>query len=134
MTFDINRRRFLLAGVAAATVPLAAIANNEHRPSGKWRIKCNGGARSDGTVLFRLTPVGGEPTMVRVGVRYNRGENAIAHDVRDAFRAALPPKAFHIEVDDGEDVLVKKRGRQPDFLLELVETNIQHVSFNVKHD
>jgi hypothetical protein len=134
MNVNLNRRRFLLASVAASAWPLAAVANNERRPSGKWRIKCNGGARSDGTVLFRLTPVGGEPTTIRVAVRFNRGENAIAHDVRDAFRATLPPKAFHIEVDDGEDVLVKKRGRQPDFLLELVDTDIQHVSFNLKHD
>lgn len=39
---------------------------------------------------------------------------------------------YHVERDDGEDVLVKKRGGAPDFLLEVVANTVEGVRINNK--
>lgn len=135
MPSPIPTRRALLAVLAAAMLPItASAAEPAHKPSNKWRLVVDGTARSAGEVSFRVTPNGGAPVEVSVKVPQNHGENAIAHDLRDMFRAKLPKKAFHIEVDDGEDVLLKKRIGQPDFLVELVSSTVENTSFKLKRE
>jgi hypothetical protein len=100
--------------------------------SNKWRIELSGQAESTGEILFRVTPRQGEATDISVNVRSGRAENNVAKDVRDAFAAKLSPERYIVEVDDGEDILVKKKDGQPDFALELVEANVQNVSIKVE--
>ncbi len=92
--------------------------------SNKWRIEVKEGANNDGVARFRLTPKGEAATEVTVNVKDGRSENGVARDVKDTFKAALDPKRFHVEVDDGEDVLVKKKGG-PDFALQLLESTLK---------
>jgi hypothetical protein len=100
--------------------------------SNKWRIELSGQALTTGELLFRVTPHQGEATDISVNVRSGRAENNVAKDVRDAFAAKLSPERYTVEVDDGEDILVKKKDGQPDFALELVEANVQNVSIKVE--
>ncbi len=37
-----------------------------------------------------------------------------------------------MEVDDGEDILIKKKDGQPDFAVELVESNVRNVNIKVE--
>ena len=83
-------------------------------------------------MIFRVTPRQGEATEISVNIRSGRAENNVAKDVRDAFAAALSPQRFSVEVDDGDDVLIKKKEGQPDFALELVESNVQNVSVKIQ--
>jgi hypothetical protein len=53
-----------------------------------------------------------------------------ARDIRDTFKANLDKKVFKIELDDGEDVLVKKR-KGPDFTIELVESTVKGTRVNL---
>jgi hypothetical protein len=92
--------------------------------SNKWRLKVNKGADNDGVMTFRVTPKGGAPVEFPVSLKKGRGENGCASDIRDAFKVALDKKTYHVEVDDGEDVLVKKR-KGPDFSIELVESTVE---------
>lgn len=117
----------------ASSVMLAAMAFADASPtSNKWRIELDGQALTTGDLVFRVTPSQGEPTNVTVNVKSGRSENNVAKDVRDAFASALSPQRFSVEVDDGEDVLVKKKDGQPDFALELVEASVQNVSVKVE--
>lgn len=128
-------RRALLAVFALALLPVAVTAaETGPQPSNKWRIVVDGNARSAGEVTFRVTPNGGNPTEISLKVPNNHGENAIAHDLRDAFKAKLSKKQYHIERDDFEDVLVKKRHGQPDFVIELVSSSVQNASFKLKRE
>ncbi|MET0988378.1 MAG: hypothetical protein ABW034_23505 [Steroidobacteraceae bacterium] len=111
-----------------------AAAGNSPSITGKWRIVCNGGPSTEGTIEFRVTPHEGTPIVVTAKVPKGHSENAVARDIRDAFIAQLDKKRFHVETDDGEDVLVKRKGDQPKFLLELVSSGVQNVSLRVKHD
>jgi hypothetical protein len=114
---------FLLAALAFADAPSA---------SNKWRIELSGQALTTGELVFRVTPKQGEATDITVNIRSGRDENNVAKDVRDAFAAKLSPARFSVEVDDGEDILVKKKEGQPDFALELLEADVQNVSIKIE--
>jgi hypothetical protein len=126
----MNRSGAIVAAVASSMV-LAAISFAGAPTSNKWRIELDGQAQTSGEITFRVTPRQGESTDVTVNVRSGRAENNVAKDVRDAFAAKLPPQRYSVEVDDGEDVLVKKHEGQPDFALELVDSSVQNVSVKI---
>ena len=116
-----------------ASFMLAAIAFADASPtSNKWRIELSGQALTTGELVFRVTPRQGEATDIAVSIRSGRDENNVAKDVRDAFAAKLSPQRYSVEVDDGEDILIKKKEGQPDFALELLEANVQNVSIKVE--
>jgi len=124
-----------LAAISTAIVSslaLAALAFGGAPTSNKWRIELDGQARSTGSLQFRVTPRQGDSTDVVVNIRSGRAENNVAKDVRDAFAARLSPERYTVEVDDGEDVLIKKKEGQPDFALELIDSNVQHVNVKVE--
>ena len=123
---------FVAAGIVGAFGLPAAAAELE--PSNKWRIEVSEGANSDGTISFQVTPVGGEPIQVSAPVKNGRGENGVARDIRDAFRATLDEKQFSAETDDGEDVLVKKRHGAPDFGLEFTGSTAKSVRIDVEKE
>jgi hypothetical protein len=118
-----------------ALVATGASAADETAPaySNKWRVEVSEGSASDGTIQFRVTPKGGTPTDVSVTIIKGRGENAVARDIRDAMRSSLDSKVFHVEVDDGEDVLVKKKSG-PDFALELVQTTVMATRLDIEKE
>jgi len=125
--------RTLLLIVAALAFTGQAHATDELKLSNKWRVEVSDGANSDGTILFRVTPKDGQPVDVAVAIKDGRGENNVAADIRDAFRKTLDQKVFKSEVDDGEDVLLKKR-KGPDFELRLVESTVKSVRINVEKE
>ena len=116
-----------------STLLLAAISFAEtSASSNKWRIEMSGQALTTGAIVFRVTPRQGESVDVNVGIKSGRSENHVAQDVRDALAAKLSPDRYSIEVDDGEDILIKKKEGQPDFMVELVESNVRNVSIKVE--
>jgi hypothetical protein len=116
-----------------SSLMLAAMAFADASPTAnKWRIEMSGQALTTGEILFRVTPRQGDAVDVSVGIKSGRDENNVAKDVRDALAAKLSPDRYTIEVDDGEDILIKKKEGQPDFAFELVESNVQNVSIKVE--
>ena len=132
----MNRRRLieilslalLLGTMAAPMTPTPASDAN------KWRIDCNHNAHSDGEVLFRVVPKGGDSIDVAVQIANGTRENDVAREIREAFRAQLPEEAYHIEIDDGEDVLFKKKHGAANFELTLVSSTVGHVKFDLEKE
>jgi len=123
--------RTLLPALAAAAAFVAAPAVAEDlKLSNKWRVEVSEGAKSDGTILFRVSPKDGQPVEVPVAIKDGTSENNVARTIRDAFRAALDKEEFHSETDDGEDVLLKKR-KGPNFELKLVESTVKATRITV---
>ena len=117
----------------ASSFVLAALSFADAAPTAnKWRIEIDGQATKTGEIQFRVTPRQGDATDVTVSVRSGRAENNVAKDVRDAFAAKLSADRYTVEVDDGEDVLIKKKDGQPDFALELIDSSVQNVSFKIE--
>ena len=50
------------------------------------------------------------------------------------FEENLDGRKFHVEVDDGEDVLVKKRGDAPNFALEAVSSTVKSVRLRMQKE
>jgi len=118
------------ATAAAQAAPAPPVVNEALTYSNKWRLKVNEGSNNDGIAKFRVTPKGEAATDITVEIRKGRSENGVASDVKDAFKAALDPKRFHVEGDDFEDVLVKKKSG-PDFALEVVESTLKGTHFKL---
>jgi hypothetical protein len=122
-----------ISAAIVSSIVLAAVSFADTAPtSNKWRIELDGQALKTGDIQFRVTPRQGESTDITVNIRAGRAENNVAKDVRDAFAAKLSPERYTVEVDDGEDILIKKKEGQPDFALELVESDVQNVSIKVE--
>ncbi|HEU0307162.1 MAG TPA: hypothetical protein VFR30_09370, partial [Lysobacter sp.] len=96
----------------------------------KWRLQFSGNAESDGRIVLELAPGEGEPMRATAAIVKGRGENAVARDVRDALRAQVGQR-YHVEVDDGEDVLVKKRRGERDFVVTIVENSVAGVRIGI---
>ncbi|UNK50488.1 hypothetical protein MNR01_05635 [Lysobacter sp. S4-A87] len=110
--------------MVASWVLLFASAIALASPSNKWRIQVSSDADTDGVVVFRIAPVNGQPVDVSVPVPKNAGENHVAGLIRDAMRAKLGD-AYRVEVDDGEDVLVKKHLGDANFELTVVQQTVK---------
>jgi hypothetical protein len=127
------RLKLPVLAVMAALLGAAPTFADELKLSNKWRVEVSETARSDGSIVFRVTPKDGTPVDVTVGIKDGRGENNIADDIRDAFRATLDKDVYHSETDDGEDVLLKKR-KGPDFELKFVESSVKATRINVEKE
>ena len=118
---------------APTTVPQATSAEpvmTAPRTSNKWRIEFDESSKSDGTITFRVWTEGDTTIDVPVSVRNNQSENSIARATRNAFRRVLG-RGYHVETDDGEDVLIKVRGNTPHFGLALVSSTAKDVDVSV---
>jgi len=113
------------AATEATAAPAAPL-----KLSNKWRIEVSEGANNTGTLMFRITPDKGTATDVIVNIEKGRSENGVATDIKNTFKKALDPKVYHVETDDGEDVLVKKR-KGPNFEVKFVESTLKGTRINI---
>ncbi|MBE5314185.1 MAG: hypothetical protein H4O13_02165 [Xanthomonadales bacterium] len=112
----------LFAGIAQA----APIEN-------KWRLQFSGNAESSGSLVLAFTPKDGAATEVEVTIEDGTSENGVARRVREALREAIG-EDYRVEVDDGEDVLVKRRLGRPRFNVSLVNNSVEGVRLNLDQE
>jgi hypothetical protein len=115
---------------AQDTAAQAAAPQAELRYSNRWRLEVSEGANNDGVMHFRITPKGGAAIDIPVALKKGRGEDGCARDIRDTFKKTLDKNVFKVEVDDGEDVLVKVR-KGPHVAIELVESTVKGTRVNL---
>lgn len=122
--------------VAIISLLLLGIGGSaDARPSNKWRIECSSDADSDGVVTLLLSPKDAEAIEVSIPITKDTGENAVARAIRNALKAdERVAKRYKVEVDDGEDVLVKKRGGEPDFDLKVVSNTVKGIRINLDRE
>lgn len=102
----MNRR------LAIACVLLACVGT-AHAGSNKWRLQVSGGAEDGGTITFVIALDDGTRIPVSAEIAKGTSENKVAKRVSEAVRAQAAA-CCKSEVDDGEDVLIKKQRGQPD--------------------
>jgi len=126
----MKHRLTVLVQSLLAVLLLAAALAVEAKPSNKWRLQFSGGADSDGVITLRFTPKGGEPLTAEIAIKDGTGENAVAKAVVKGLKEQLPEDSYHIERDDGEDVLIKKRFGEENFDVEIVSNTVKGVRIN----
>lgn len=119
-------RKFILG----ACLGLVAFAATAAGVENKWRLQFSGNAESDGRIVLELSPSEGEPIRAIADIADGLGENDVAKSVRSALQAAAGSR-YGIEVDDGEDVLVKKHHGERDFIVTIVENSVRGVRIGV---
>jgi anionic cell wall polymer biosynthesis LytR-Cps2A-Psr (LCP) family protein len=126
------------AAPAVSGDPAAASSGVEEKKnlsySNKWRIEVSEGANSDGIIYFHVTPKGGSTTVVKIEIDDGTSENHVARVIKRAFEKQLDTSKYDIEMDDGEDVLVKKDLTEPVFALELISSTVKSVRLDVEKE
>ena len=102
------------------------------KPGESWRILFNHQSDNDGTVVFRIAPVGGSPTDVEVKIPAKTSENNVAELVSAAIKATLGSDHYRVGVDDGEQVVVKTRGKTAKFEVTMVSTTLTGLEISIK--
>jgi hypothetical protein len=112
--------------LVSASVLLFASAMAIASPSNKWRIQVSSDADSDGVVVFHIAPVKDPAVDISVAIPKDANENHVARLIRDQLRAKLG-NSYRIEVDDGEDVLIKKHLGDANFDLTITQQTAKGV-------
>lgn len=119
-------RRWILA----ASLALCAFAANADGLENKWRLEVSGSAKTAGQIVVQVSPEKGEPIRATTQVPAGRAENDVAADLSAALQMVASGH-YSVEVDDGEDVLVKKKDGERDFAVTVVENTVQGVTVNI---
>jgi len=123
--------RRTLAMAAAAVLGILALGA-QAEPSKKWRIELDHRIDNDATIVFRVSPVGGTPIDVETKIPAGTGENKAAKMIRDSFRVSLG-EGYHVETDDGESVVIKRRKDTPEFELALQSSNAVGLNIELRN-
>lgn len=71
------------------------------------RITINSSADADGSLIVRVTPVGGTPKEATLALKKGMGENTIAEAIANALKPVLAP-TYEADKDAGEHVKIRK--------------------------
>ena len=105
--------RFAVTAITAVGIALlGTIAQAD--PASKWRVAFEHRADNDGTITLRVSPEGGTPVDVETKVVAHSGADKVAKAVRDSLKVSLGD-GYHVETDDGEDVVIGRTGKTPKF-------------------
>jgi len=124
-------RKAISLCVVASIAAIGSLANAE--PSNKWRIVFDHSTDAAGEVVFRISPLNGTPIDVTTQLPKGTSENRAARLVRDSLREALG-KGYKVEVDDAESVLIKKKGKTPDFDVSMASSTVSGLTINLKRE
>lgn len=117
--FRLAAALLALSLCAVVSLPAAAAGSN------KWRLEFSGAAESAGELVFEIVPAGEAPVRVTVAIERNDGENRVARKVKTAIDRQAG-RWVDAELDDGEDVLVKRHFFRR-FSIALVSSTVKDV-------
>lgn len=114
----------------AASLMLVMSTASADGVQNKWRVEFSGNAESAGRIVLQVAPAKGEPIRAVADVANGRAENDVARDVSAALQA-VASNHYNVEIDDGEDVLLKKQDGERDFVVTVVENTVQGVRIDI---
>jgi hypothetical protein len=129
-----TRVKFFVAVVSLLLLAAATYAASNAPLSGEWNIRPSGTAASNGELVFRMTPGDTEqdPVEVTVFVRSGTSDVAVARDIRQALSNQLRRDRFNVTLGEGANVLVTDSRGQPNFSLELLDSDIDNLRVAVQ--
>ena len=77
---------------------------------------------------------GGDPVDIETKIPKGTTENNVADLVSASLKATLGSEKYRIGTDDGEDVVIKTRGKTKKFELSMVSTTLTGLEVKVKHN
>ena len=123
-------RRMLAVAALAGMACVSTIAYA--KPSGSWRIVFDHVAENEGAIVLRVAPIEGTAIDIEIKVPARTTENGVADLISDTLKAKLGSDNFRVGVDDGEEVVIKKRGKTKNFELTLVSNSLTGLNINIE--
>jgi hypothetical protein len=101
--------------------------------AGVWNIAPTGSAGTSGELLFRVTPGdGSDPVEITVPVMMGARQEAIARAIRNALSSQLGRNRYQVQLGEGGNVMVSDPRGQPNFSLELLDSDIDNLRVAVQ--
>ena len=117
-----------LGFIAALCVAAVAAAANGPPLASVWNIAPTGSAASSGDLVFRVTPGdGSDPIEITVPVIMGAKQETVARSIRNSLNSQLPQRNFNVELGAGTNVLVSDPRGQPNFSLELLDSDVENL-------
>lgn len=127
------RVKFFVAVLALLLLAFATYAASNPPLAGEWNIQPSGTAASSGELVFRMTPANGDdPVEVTVSVRSGSSDTAVARDIRQALSSRLRRDRVNVQLGEGANVLVTDPRGQPNFSIELLDSNVDNLRVAVQ--
>ncbi len=127
------RVKFFVAVLALLLLAFATYAASNPPLAGEWNIQPSGTAASSGELVFRMTPGNGDdPVEVTVSVRSGSSDIAVARDIRQALSSRLRRDRVNVQLGEGANVLVTDPRGQPNFSIELLDSNVDNLRVAVQ--
>jgi hypothetical protein len=119
--------------VAALCAAAFAFAAKGPPLAGVWNIAPSGRAESSGDLHFRVTHNNGsDPVDITVPVNMGAKEDSIARSIRNSLGSQLRRDLYRVELGEGVNVLVSDPRGQPNFSLELIDSDIDNLRIAVQ--
>jgi hypothetical protein len=119
--------------LASAVACAAALAFAGPPPAGVWNIAPTGRAGSSGDLHFRVTQSdGSDPLDITVPVSMGAKEISVARSIHNSLGAQLRRDRFKVELGEGANVLVSDSRGQPNFSLELIDSDVDDLRVAVQ--
>ena len=129
----MDRIRTGFAAIAAAICMGSIAAGAQADSAGKWRVEFGSRPDNDGALILRISPEGGTPVDVETKITAKSSADKVAKTVRDSLRVSLG-KGYHVETDDGEDVVIGREGKTPKFEVTLAGTTLTGLDVKIKKE
>lgn len=111
------------ASFAFAGPPLAKV----------WNIAPTGQAGSSGDLHFRIHQRdGSDPVDITVPIIVGAKDQTVARSIRNSLASQLRRDRFKVELGEGTNVLVSDKRGQPNFAIELVDSDIENLRVAVQ--
>ncbi len=126
----MNLRSWTLATAAACTAAFAFAGP----PLAKvWNIAPTGRAGTSGDLHFRIHQNdGSDPVDITVPVIVGAKDQTIARSIRNSLGSQLRRDKFKVELGQGTNVLVSDQRGQPNFAIELIDSDIDELRVAVQ--
>src|SRR5688572_2308683 len=116
------------AAFACAAFSAAASAANGPPLASVWNIAPTGNAASSGDLVFRITSGdGSDPIEITVPVIMGARQETVARSIRNSLNSQLPQQDFNVELGAGTNVLVSDPRGQPNFSIELLDSDVENL-------
>jgi hypothetical protein len=135
----MNRAIRLIAALVAASAfaapALAAPRSSGHGPplASTWNIAASGSAASSGDLSFRITRGDeSDPVDITVAVMSGASQESVARSISRSLSSQLRRDQYNVQLGENGNVLVSDQRGQPQFSLELVDSDVENVRVAVQ--
>lgn len=117
----------------SALVAASSLAANGPPLASAWNIAATGSAASSGDLAFRITRAdGSNPVDITVPVMSGAAQDTVARSIGRSLSSQLRRDLYTVQLGENDNVLVSDPRGQPDFSLELVDSDIENVRVAVQ--